>query len=201
MEQPQIVIPGYPIHEYRLVLRPPQAVRDRLDHLRGALKKDHQLAGAQSGFNHVLIASFRQFAATEEKLTNRLRHVFSALAPFKIQMQSFRSLPAHTIYLEVPYTVAFQNMVKELRQHQSLLRVPQHDPFIVSLPKIVLAQKLNPRQYETMWPILERRHFKAAFIAEDLLFLRRRSGEANWQILERFPFLNMPVLASQGVLF
>lgn len=201
MLQPLISVPGYPVHEYRLVLRPPQAVRDRLDNLRASLKKDGLIGQGQSGFNHVLIAAFRQYAMAEEKLTHRLRNVFSALAPFKLQLHTFKSLPTHTIYLEVPATPAFQNMVKELRQHQAMLKVPQHDPAIVTLPKIVVTQKLNPRQYETLWPILERRHFKASFIANDLLLLRRRQGEQNWQILERLTFDNMPVLASQGVLF
>jgi 2'-5' RNA ligase len=200
--QPQpLALSAYPLYEYRLILRPPQAVRDRLDSIRSVLKNDYQVASSQFGFNHILLASFKQYSPAEDKLTRRLRHIFSALAPFKVNLQSFKSLPTHTIYVELPSVTPVVNMIRELRHHQSLLRVPQQDPFIASLPKVVVAQKLSPRQYETIWPMLERKHFKASFIAEDMMLLRRRTSEKNWQILERLPFDNMPVLASQGVLF
>jgi hypothetical protein len=197
----QIIQTGHRVNEYRLIIRPSEPVRERLALVKSKMKERYELAAEQLGHSHILLAAFKQYDGFEEKLVRRLQNAAAGLVPFKLSLHNVTSEPTHRIALEVPMHFHMQELIKEIRRHQWIMRIPMQQPFVATHPSIILAHTLTPAQYNLMWPRLQQRHFTASFIVDDLLLLRRRRGEKAWQILERLSLQNMPVLASQGVLF
>lgn len=197
----QIIQAGHVVNDYRIIIRPSEQIKERLALVKSKLKERYDLAPDQLGHSHILLAAFKQYAAAEEKLVRRMQHATAGLSPFKLSLYNVTSQPTHRIALDVPLHFHLQELMKEIRRHQWLMRIPMQQPFITTHPSIVLAHTLTPSQFNAMWPRLQQRHFTASFIVDDVLLLRRRRGEKAWQILERLSLQNMPVLASQGVLF
>jgi hypothetical protein len=197
----QTIQTGHKVNDYRIIIRPSEPVRERLALVKSKLKEHYELAPDQLGQSHILLAAFKQYDGFEEKLVRRLQHAAAGLSPFKLSLYNVVSEPTHRVALEVPLHFHMQELIKEIRRHQWIMHIPMQQPFVTTHPSIVLAHTLTPSQFNSLWPRLQQRHFTASFIVDDLLLLRRRRGEKAWQILERLPLQNMPVLASQGVLF
>jgi 2'-5' RNA ligase len=137
----------------------------------------------------------------EEKIINRLKVAAMGTPPFKVVMKDYGSFPSHTIFINVTTRLPIQQLIKEVRQAQRLMKSPDHDPFFISDPYIAIARKLTPAQYETSWREYAHRSFTGSFIADAMLLLKRREGQRGHQILERFEFMNLPVVTKQGELF
>lgn len=194
-------IPALPVNDYQLIIRPAEALRNRIEQVRQQLQQAIPVQPGQLGYNHMLIATFKQFAQAEQRLCTRLRHIFSALSPFKCALHNFQVLPSHTIFMPLVPSTPLTQLIRQVRQQQYLLKAPRQDAFITELPKIVLFQKLQPGQFETLWPMLAGRQLNRSWLVQDLLLLRKRPHERHWQILESMPLLNMPVMATQASLF
>ena len=138
----------------------------------------------------------------EEKIINRFHHIAMGITPFKIELKDFASFPSHTIYINVATKIPVQDLVKELKQVQKLMKAdPEHDPHFIAEPFIPVARKLVPWQYEKGWLEYSHSHFNAKIIADGMLLLKRPLGERSYQIVQRFEFMNLPVTTRQGELF
>jgi hypothetical protein len=92
--------------------------------------------------------------------------------------------------------------VKELKAAQRLMKVNiDNKPHFIDDPNISIALKLKPWQYEQGWLEFSHRHFTGSFIADSMFLIKRPVGENNYQIVQRFEFMNLPVATKQGDLF
>ena len=124
------------------------------------------------------------------------------MTQFSIELKDYASFPSHTIYINVATKTPVQNLVKELKQVQKLMKAdPDHDPHFIAEPFIPIARKLLPWQYEKGWLEYSHSHFSAKIIADGMLLLKRPLGEKTYQVVQRFDFMNMPVTTRQGELF
>jgi len=202
MENRHPLMPGYRLNDYLLVLSPNEELRNKIISVRKDFNEKFRPSMPLTGKPHLALVRFITWNMMEEKLINRFHHIAMSITPFKVELKDFGSFPTHTIYINVATKLPVQNLVKELRTTQKLMKAdPEHDPHFIADPFISVARKLLPWQYEKGWLEYSNMHFTAKIIADGMLLLKRPLGEKPYQVVQRFEFMNMPVATKQGELF
>lgn len=203
METNLTTIPGYRIYEYLLVLSPHEGLWERIQKVKNEFYESFKASNARWGKPHVALVNFFQYEMLEERIVNRLNVVGMSYPPFRVELKDFGSFPSHTIYINVTTKLPIQNLVKAIRaETQKLMKLDdEHKPHFVLEPRINIAGKLLPWQYEKGWLEYSHKHFTGRFIADGMLLLKRPKGETAYQIVEKFQFQNLPVTTKQGDLF
>ena len=195
-------IPGYRVNEYLLVLNPHDELRDKILKLKKEFAENYKAPTAVWGKPHLTLARFQQIEMMEERIINRLKSVSMGYHPFKVELKNFGSFPSHSIYINVVSKLPIQNLVKEIKTAQQLMKLDKENkPHFLDEPNFSIARKLVPWQYEKAWLEYGQRQFTGRFTADAMLLLKRREGEKAYQIVKRFEFLNLPVTTKQGELF
>lgn len=197
-----IQIPGYRYNEYLLILNPHEELRNRIIQIKKEFYDKYKASAALYGKPHVTLVKFVQFDMMEERLINSLKTIAMSYYPFKIDLKDFGSYPSHTIFINIATKLQVQNLVKELKSAQRLMKINNDNkPHFIDDPHIPVAWKLLPWQYEQGWLEYSHRHFTGRFIADNMLLIKRQIGEKGYQIVQRFEFMNLPVSIKQGDLF
>lgn len=195
-------IPGYRVNEYLLVLSPHEELWQKILKVKKEFAENYNAPTAVWGKPHLTLAKFQQIEMMEERIVNRLKRVTMGYHPFKVELKDFGSFPSHTIYINVTSKLPIQNLVKEIRVAQQLMKLDkEHKPHFLDEPNFAIARKLVPWQYEKAWLEYSQRQFTGRFIADGMLLLKRREGDKAYQIVQRFDFMNLPVTTKQGELF
>ncbi|MCW3073277.1 MAG: 2-5 ligase family protein [Flaviaesturariibacter sp.] len=194
-------IPGYRFYEYLLVLDPHDDLHDRIKKVKAEFGEKYKAATANNKA-HITLVKFVTWGMMEEKILHRLHTIAMGAVPFKVELKDFGSFPSHTIYMNVPTKLPIQNLVKELKPAQRLMKAhPDNPPHFMDNPHLTIARKLKPWQYEQGWLEYSHRSFTGRFIADSMLLLKRPAGEIGYRPVKRFPFENLPVNTKQGDLF
>lgn len=195
-------IPGYRVNEYLLVVTPHDELWQKILKVKREFAENYKAPTAIWGKPHLSLVKFHQIEMMEERIVNRLKNVGMGYHPFKIELKDFGSFPSHSIYINVTSKLPIQNLVKEIRVAQQLMKLDKdHKPHFMDEPHFSVARNLLPWQYEKAWLEYSQRQFTGRFIADGMLLLKRREGEKGYQIVQRFEFMNLPVTIKQGELF
>jgi len=195
-------MPGYRRNEYLLVLNPHEELRNKINSVKKEFYESYKAPGALGGKPHLTLAKFDQLEMMEERLVTRLKTIAMGYPPFKVELKDYGSYPSHTIFINVTSKLPIQNLVKEIKQVQKLMKMDnEHKPYFIEEPNMTIARKLVPWQYEKAWLEYSHRHFTGRFIADSMLLLKRREGDKAFQIVQRFEFMNLPITTKQGELF
>jgi 2'-5' RNA ligase len=195
-------MPGYRLNEYMIVLRPHEELRKKIIGVKKEFGEKYSFPQANWTKPHLLLARFSQYEMMEERVVNRLKMIAMAFHSIKIEMKDFGSYPSHSIFINVISREPIKELIKEIRESQRLLKLDNdHKPYFTDDPHMIIASKLAPWQYEKGWLEYSNRHFTGRFIADDMMLLKRKTGEKAWQIVERLTFQNLPVATKQGELF
>jgi len=195
-------MPGYRLNDYLLVITPNEDLRKRIIAVRKNFNEKFTPSMPLTGKPHLALVHFVTWNMMEDKLVNRFNHIAMGMTPFKIELKDFASFPTHTIYINVATKIPVQNLVRNLKTAQKLMKAdPEHDPHFIAEPFIPVARKLLPWQYEKGWLEYSHTHFNAKIIADGMLLLKRPLGEKVYQVVQRFEFMNLPVTTKQGELF
>jgi len=193
---------GYHLNEYLLVLSPHEELRNKILQVKKEFYESYKAPSAQWGRPHLTLVKFTQLEMAEERILNRLKTVAMGYHPFKVELKDYGSFPSHTIYINVTTKLPVQDLVREIKSAQRLMKIDNdHKPHFIDEPYLAIASKLVPWQYEKGWLEYSHRHFTGRFIADGMLFLKRREGTMAWQIVQRLEFMNLPVNIKQGDLF
>ena len=200
------LIPGYRLCEFLLVLNPHEELRNRIIAVKKEFHEKYRSKSASkalvTGRPQLALVKFETMEMMEERIVNRLKTIAMGYHPFKVELKDFGSYPSHSIFINVITKVHIQNLVKQIREAQRLMKLDKdHKPHFIEDPQITIARKLVPWQYEQAWLEYSRKHFTGRFIADGMLLLKRREGQTAWQIVQRFEFMNLPVATKQGALF
>lgn len=201
MEKNILSLPGYRMCDYLLVLQPHEELMSKITDIKKDFAKKFEAPSAEWVKPQIAMVSFTQMRMMEERILNRLKLIAMAMPAFKIELKDYGSYPTHTIYINVATPVAIQMLVKSLKAAQPLLKTKEHKPHFIENFFITIAKRLLPWQYEKGWLEFSHRHFTGRFIAKEMLLLRRMEGEKGYKTIERFQFMNMPVMTTQGALF
>jgi 2'-5' RNA ligase len=203
MELKGMVLPGYRVYEYLLILNPHEELRNRVTEARNEFNTEFKVEIGLGSKPNLALANFLQYEMMQERITARLKTIALGYPPFKVALKDFGSFPGHTIFINVVSKLGIQNLVRQVRSEtQSLMKLNNETkPNFITEPHITIARKLKPWQYEKGWLKYSNKHFTGHFIADAMLLLKRPKGERSWQIAERFEFMNLPVSTRQGELF
>ena len=203
MEPVNFHFPGYRINEYLVVLLPPDDLWQKIVKVKEEFSEKYKIPSAKFLKPHIALVNFLTLDMMEEKILQRLQSIAIGVAPFKIELKDYGSYPSHTIYINVISKLPIQNIVKQLKEAQRLMKLNnENKPHFIDEPHIGIARKLKPWQYEQGWLEYSHRQFTGRFVADSMLLLKRTAGEkSSFQIAKRFEFQNLPVTTRQGNLF
>jgi 2'-5' RNA ligase len=194
-------MPGYRIHEYRLVIPLSESLQDRVQSLRKSL---HEKYNTPSGFElkpSLTVLKCHAFERMEPRLVERFQEIAMGHNPFKVELSGFATYPSHTIYIDVPTKSPFIELVKGLKKAKWLMNIPGHEPHFIPEPHLLVAQRLKPMQFIRMWMELEYSQFNGRFMADSMLLLRRSELNKRYEVVRRMEFLSLPLNVKQGELF
>jgi len=195
-------IPGCRVNEYLLVLSPHEELRNKIIKIKNEFSDTYKTTAALGSKPHIALVRFTQLEMMEERILNRLKVVGMGFKPFKVELKDYGSFPSHTIYINVATKVPVNELVREVRDAQRMMKLDnEHKPHFIDEPFIAIGRRLVPWQYEKGWLEYSHRQFTGRFIADNMLLLKRRMGDKAWQIAQRFEFMNLPVTTKQGELF
>src|SRR5215212_51643 len=173
MEKISSTMPGYRLNDYLLVISPNEDLRNRITTVRRTFNDKYSPAMPLSGKPHLALVHFVTWNIMEEKLVNRFQHISMGMTPFKIELKDFASFPSHTIYINVTTKIPVQNLVKDLKTVQKLMKADRdHDPHFIAEPFIPIARKLLPWQFEKGWLEYSHAHFSSKIVADGMLLLK-----------------------------
>jgi len=197
------LLPGYQVNEYKLVLIPHEELIKHIQDVRQAFNEKFSIENPSTNKPQVLLASFKQIQAAEERILNRLRLVAMANPAFKVELKDFGSFPSHTIFINVTSKIPVGNLIKKVKSDvQRLMKLDaDNKPYFPTDSHITIGLKLKPWQYEKAWLEYEKKHFTGRFIADHMLLFRRHEGEFKYKMVGNFKFENLPVETKQGELF
>lgn len=196
-----LVVPGYRISEYRLIIPLSEALQQTVMQLRKELHDRYRLPIPFTLKPSLTVLHCHAYEGMEAKLIERLQQVAVRSMAFKVEMQNFAAYPSHTIYLQVLTRSPFNELAKQLKVVKSLTKLPDHEPHFINEPHLLLAQKLKPFQFTRMWMDCEHTPFTGKFIAGSMVLLRRSPAHPTYEEARRFDFASLSQTVKQGTLF
>jgi 2'-5' RNA ligase len=189
-------------YEYLLILSPHADLHERIRKIKEKFAADYNMPFAAQSKAHVTLVKFITSKLMEEKISNRLHRIAMGIMPFKVELKDYGAFPTHTIFINVITKLPIQNLVREIKQAQSFMKVTKDfKPHFIEEPHLTISRKLKPWQFEKGWLEYSHLHFTGRFIADSMLWLKRPLTGGKYQILQRFEFENLPVTTKQGSLF
>jgi hypothetical protein len=179
-----------PLNDYRLIIDTPQAVHKKIAFFKTAF--DHEYKGLMiaEGNPFIYLAVFSQHESKELQTSDAMNRIAMGFMPFKIHLKGFGHIENNEIFINVSVqetVLLLVNQLKTMEKYMLDARFNNH-------PRITIAQRLLPLQFDKNWMEFSRKHFSATFLADQMLLLKRMEGFRNWQVLKRLPFQNQFVV-------
>jgi 2'-5' RNA ligase len=194
-------MPGYQINEYRLVIPLSEALQEKINTVRTSLHERHKIKTNFELPPSLTILKFHAFESIEPRLLERLQQVAMGHNPFKVELENYAAYPSHTIYIEVLTKSPFNELTKSLKKMKWLMNIPQHEPHFINEPHLIIAQRLKPMQFISIWMECEHTSFSGRFISEGMTLLKRNADTQHYEVLRRMEFMSLPLNVKQGELF
>ena len=196
-------LPEYQVNHYKIIITPNEEIAERIIRIQKDFIRKYKVVYTSVYRPQIILVSFKQFQAHEEKIINRLHRVGMEFHPLKIELKDFGSFPSHTVFLNVESKDGIDELIRKIKeQAQQLLKMnSENRPNFMSQPHLTIVRKLTPRQYEQGWIEWCHHHFSENFIASEMMLLRKKSGEKKFIPIETFQFRDLSVEAKQGRLF
>jgi 2'-5' RNA ligase len=194
-------LPNISVNKYMLIVKPSASILDRVKRLQQKWKHNFRLEDLQLQSGYLLLAKFGMLAAQEERLLRRIHYAAMECPPYRISIDGFWGLPDHSVGLKIANPASVKQINHYIQAQFSDLKFPGERPYYNHYPAIGLASRLLPQEYFEIWKAMENRHFNGAFVADQLLVLRKIHDANRWGLVGNFAFENLPVQSKQGVLF
>lgn len=196
------IVSSYATAEYRLVIEPPEPMRESLGKVKKYFAETYDCSSAAIGKPNITLLRFEQYEMIEQRIVRRMQLLASEHASFLVALNGFGSFPSHTIFFSITAQTQLAALIRSFRPIRQLLKIDkERKPHYINEPYITLATKLLPWQYEKGWLEMSNTHFSGKFIAEQLVLLRKKQGEKRYEVVRKFLLKNEKVNTVQGALF
>ncbi len=201
MQTSLVRLPGHTLREYQVIVTPQEALRERIMKKRAEFREHHGSSGHLPPAC-LCIARFHQYLMNEDRTIAQMDRMAMGMAPFRITIRGFNSLPDHAIFFHTERSAGLHKLAAGIKALGKLLYPdPDHKAKVHPEPHIVLARRLDPEQFAAGWGEWAARPFSADILAESFLVLKRIPGDIRAQVVSRSEFKNLPVATRQGELF
>ncbi|MBS1626796.1 MAG: 2'-5' RNA ligase family protein [Bacteroidetes bacterium] len=165
---------------------------------------EFECPSALHGKPQITLLRFLQVEMMERKIIAKIKLLIEAASPFQIVIDGFGSFPSHTIYTNISTKNNIIELVKSLKSLQPLVKLDKWNKgYFITEPYITIARKLLPFQYEKGWNKYMHENFKASFMVNEVLLLKRQINNKNFLIAKQFLLLNkaVPMVTQNTLLF
>jgi len=189
--------------DYKIVIVPHTELSNKIMEARKEFQQKYEIEIPITSRPDITLVTYKQSPISEQRIINHLKPIAMAAPAFKVEVKDYGSFPSHTIFLNVPTKIPIESIRNKIRAEAGRFMKVDNDtkPHFLNDFNFTLARKLKPWQYEKAWLEYSHRHFTGRFIADRMLFLRKRKSEYKYQILESFQFENLAIESKQGELF
>jgi 2'-5' RNA ligase len=196
------LISEYTVCEYQLVIQPHEDLCDQIYTIKKSFAEKYELPANYSTRPWVTLIRFSRYEMAERAVIRGIRAVAATNVPFKVVLEDYGSFPTHTLYINIKTKEPIVHLIKQLKKLQKLVKQDKdHPPHFITEPYITVATRLLPWQYEKGWLEYSHTHFSGTFMANQLLLLKRETGEKKYQVLQSFKLTDQPVNLYQPILF
>jgi len=186
---------------YMLVLNPNQDLQDKILKLKETFANSYQAEYYRYTKPQIYISTFLQYEMEELKIINRLTQIARSIKPFSISLHGFGSQPTHSIFINTSME-GIRHLAGEIKTANSLLTINKwNKAWYVNEPNIAIAKKLLPYQFEQGWLEMQHTDFKASFIANEMVLLKKQPNQKSFKPLYSFVFEDRQTTIQQVSLF
>lgn len=178
---------GFTVVEYVLSIPAGKALYEKIKSARKTFAQDFSCDELNLPVA-ITVANFLQFDAAERQLISTLSAMATAAKPFKVEVNGFASLPAHSIFAKLTQTVQLNEFTKKVkRECQLLMKLDkEHKPHFIEDHNIPIAKNLKPWQYEKAWIEYEHLGIHAVSVVNEIQLKRRTLSEKSFDTLASF---------------
>lgn len=186
--------------DYKLVLLPSDDIKDKVKIVQTDFASQYKYSSPLPPAQ-IHLLSFTQLVHLEKRVIQKLEMIATATKPFLVEFDSYDSLPSHSIFFNISSKHQIIDFIKSIKTelHQTLKIDEDYKPFYNPHPSLMLAQKLKPWQYEQAIAKYVHSSFSEKFISNEMVLLRKKEQDNNYQFINRIPFLgkkNKPIQIS-----
>lgn len=178
------------LNDYRLILDMPASLKRKIATIKQQFDLDYKGMVVAGGNPFIYLATFSQYEAHEFKMVSALDKIALGFMPFKMHLKNYAQLNGEEIYISVKDVEVVALLMEQLKEMQHTMLNPR----LNELPRISIAQRLQPWQFENSWSKYRYEHLSATFIVDKMLLLKRMEGFRSWQILKHMYFQNQYVV-------
>lgn len=178
------------LNDYRLIIDTPPVIRKKIADIKTNFDEDYKGMVIAGGNPFIYLATFSQHELAEQSMNDALTRLAIGFMPFKLHLKDFGHIEEHEIYIRLAELEAAEYLVKEAKSLESFML----DARFNEIPRITIAQRLLPWQFENSWPKYQNKHFSGTFLADKMLLIKRMQGFRSWQVLKHMAFQNQLVL-------
>ena len=184
--QPIALYRREPVNEYRLIIDPPAAVKQKILALQEIIEAQNggTVSKLQSPF--IFLATFQQAEEEELQMTDALYSIALGFMPFKVHLKNFKPLDGNEVYIAIEDQRPLELLHTKLKTAKNCMQQERFN----QLPRISLSRNLPPILFEQSWRLVEEKTFSATFIASAMLLLKKMPGFRSWQVLKHLEFQN-----------
>lgn len=182
-----------PLNDYRLIIDTPVAVHKKIALLKTQFDQDYRGLVIAGGNPFIYIATFAQHEKAEQQMVDAINRVAMGFMPFKLRLKNFEHVENSEIYINIEEQETVVYLTDQLKAEERHMQ----DARFNEQPRITIAQRLQPWQFDKSWPNYAHKQFSATFLADQMLLLKRMEGFRSWQVLRHLGFQNQFVAPLQ----
>lgn len=175
------------IYEYLLLISPPVQVKKEIMEIKEAFHEKHKHMQAIKSKPHNMLINFGFNTAFEEQLVSKIDEVAKFHSSFETRLNGFKHFDTHTIYINVETKAPIVNLVRSLH---STLNLPPSQSFFALKPHVTIAKGLDKTKFNTAMPEFETKQFKASFLTDKIILMKRNERFAKYEIVKDFALAN-----------
>jgi hypothetical protein len=167
--------------EYLLVVKPDSAVQEKI------IAELHVLETYRPGSlawikPYITVAGFSAREEMEETLIRWIQRICSKNKSFVVTFNNYSGFPPHNIYLRVLDPVPFYQLALQLKTIDDFIS----SPFVLNHKPHLSIAKLPEQVYEKVIRDYSQKIFHESFAANELILLKKDSGECKTLNIFRF---------------
>jgi len=175
------------MYEYLLLIGLPMYVKKEIMKLKEAFHDKHNHLQAIKSQPHNTLINFGFNAAFEEQFVYKIDEVVKFHSSFDTRLNGFNHFKTHTVYINVETEAPIVNLVRSLH---SILSLPSSQSFFAWKPHVTIAKGLDENTFNKAMPEFETKKFKASFITESILLMKRDGRFSKYEIVKEFTLAN-----------